>query len=86
MEIFKTNEHPACDLLGWLVSQSSVYHLVRISIHDLFLGFDNAQTKITPINPKHIYESFGFQVIRELTRYDKKYWIYLLKLTPNENN
>lgn len=29
---------------------------------------------------RHIYESFGFQVVRELTRYDKKYWIYLLKL------
>ena len=49
IKIFKTNEHPVCDLLGWLVSQSSVYHLVRISIHGLFLGFDNAQTKITPI-------------------------------------
>lgn len=35
---------------------------------------------------RHIYESFGFKVVRELTRYDKKYWIYLLKLSSNENN
>ena len=35
---------------------------------------------------RHIYESFGFQVVRELTRYEKKYWIYLLKLNVDENN
>ena len=29
---------------------------------------------------RHIYEGFGFQVVRELTRYDKKYWIYLLNI------
>lgn len=35
---------------------------------------------------RHIYKSFGFKVVRELTRYDKKYWIYLLKLNSDENN
>ncbi|MEZ4838014.1 GNAT family N-acetyltransferase [Flavobacterium sp.] len=35
---------------------------------------------------RHIYEGFGFKIVRELTRYDKKYWIYLLKLTTNDNN
>ena len=29
---------------------------------------------------RHIYEGFGFKVVRELTRYDKKYWIYLLNI------
>ena len=29
---------------------------------------------------RHIYEGFGFQVVRELARYDKKYWIYLLNI------
>ncbi|WP_046746198.1 GNAT family N-acetyltransferase [Kordia zhangzhouensis] len=29
---------------------------------------------------RHIYENFGFKVVRELRRYDKKYWIYLLEL------
>ncbi|MBK8968004.1 MAG: GNAT family N-acetyltransferase [Saprospiraceae bacterium] len=29
---------------------------------------------------RHIYEGFGFKVARELTRYDKKYWIYLLNI------
>ncbi len=32
---------------------------------------------------RHIYEGFGFKIVRELTRYDKKYWIYLLDIkTP----
>jgi ribosomal protein S18 acetylase RimI-like enzyme len=35
---------------------------------------------------RHIYESFGFQVVRELSRYDKKYWIYLLELKTNGND
>ena len=32
---------------------------------------------------RHIYEGFGFQVVREFNRYDKKYWIYVLNLRPN---
>lgn len=35
---------------------------------------------------RHIYESFGFKIVRELTRYDKKYWIYLLELNSDGNN
>ena len=29
---------------------------------------------------RHIYESIGFRVVRELKRYDKQYFIYLLDL------
>lgn len=29
---------------------------------------------------RYIYEGFGFKIVREFSRYDKKYWIYLLKL------
>lgn len=32
---------------------------------------------------RHIYEGFGFKIVRELSRYDKKYWIYLLELNKN---
>lgn len=35
---------------------------------------------------RHIYEGFGFEVVRELSRYDKKYWIYLLELNKNARN
>jgi ribosomal protein S18 acetylase RimI-like enzyme len=34
---------------------------------------------------RHIYENFGFKVIRELTRYDTKYWIYLLNISTKQN-
>ncbi len=32
---------------------------------------------------RHIYEGFGFKVVRELTRYDKKYWIYVIELNTS---
>lgn len=35
---------------------------------------------------RHIYEGFGFKIVRELTLYDKKYWIYLLELSANDTN
>lgn len=35
---------------------------------------------------RHIYESFGFNIVRELTRYDKQYWIYLLELNTNDSD
>lgn len=35
---------------------------------------------------RHIYEGFGFKVVRSLTRYDKQYWIYLLDLNTDRND
>lgn len=35
---------------------------------------------------RNIYEGFGFKIVRELTRYNKKYWIYLLALNTNSND
>jgi ribosomal protein S18 acetylase RimI-like enzyme len=34
---------------------------------------------------RHIYAGFGFQVVRELTRYDKIYWIYLLNISIKQD-
>ncbi|MEZ4800893.1 MAG: GNAT family N-acetyltransferase [Flavobacteriales bacterium] len=33
---------------------------------------------------RHIYQGFGFIVVREFSRYDKKYWIYLLELYSDD--
>ncbi len=35
---------------------------------------------------RHIYEGFGFKVVRSLTRYDKQYWIYLLDLDNEQHD
>ncbi len=35
---------------------------------------------------RHIYEGFGFKVVRSLERYDKPYWIYLLDLNTDAHD
>ena len=35
---------------------------------------------------RHIYEGFGFRVVRSFTRYDKQYWIYLLDLDNEQHD
>lgn len=35
---------------------------------------------------RHIYEKFGFIAVKELLRYDKKYWVYLRTLKTLNND